>query len=823
MKKYYRLVLSLLVIFSLGCASLFFFPPVQFPNESGRGWDHHRNRLFGDLFGHYDSDVGGAEPADPAAPTLQGTTRLYRADVGSNLTVEVDLTQPPLYEDYLEYEANLPQNLPTETRSSYIHFANHVHLLGFNNHMQELLLNAHLAYLSNRSFVVYEYVWNPSWEEGELFSVWPENTGSWKNGKVVVYGENEAEMGGERTKVKAKLIPSRIPSSALVGGWVGGHVRVNSTTDGLTPISRARFNEICPPEKRFYIRVDEVNEAKLIDVVSLDNQVEFKAQLEREGKLHTIKVHEAPAEQIMHAWISRLKRDDVKNEKCVEIVKGSGQVFDIWVFGTPSVHTAWPSLQISPALQHWSWSPLIYGSFLRNAQGLKVPEAEDFRARPLFGDAVRDLVQQEHKAITQVDREAVLASFGYPPYPRGYAYPPLTLDERGLRLSPQTPSELKVLPYPRTPSGGSTDSGVPGHRVEDVSTLPILALHLRRGDFKGHCKHLEKWNAPFMGFCSFGAAKVGDDFGFEGQANEEDDNAGIVRVESKADGAGLERRMANVSIVVTNYAGTDLNVRAESKVHSFLPHQAKQNAKREPKEVVYPRRCFPEKEDIGKRVQEVVEDWVLGKFVGFVEGYEKSWWTRKEREGSVEQPDDDDDESYRSALSQFRAMLERSLSSVYMMTNGDEAWALEAGREIGRVLKDVKVSVGVEVELEFRGGEREESKRRIKRSRGFDWVNPNWNTTIVMGSDEDEKTDLDHNQEISQSSPHAMDSSLPLNIASSRNLRLTQEEKWVGQAVDMYVAQRAELFIGNGFSSMTANVVILRVKDKVEDYRTRFW
>ena len=52
--------------------------------------------------------------------------------------------------------------------------------------------------------------------------------------------------------------------------------------------------------------------------------------MEREGKLQTIKVREAAADQIMLAWISRLQRDDVKNEKCVEIVKDSGQVFDIW-------------------------------------------------------------------------------------------------------------------------------------------------------------------------------------------------------------------------------------------------------------------------------------------------------------------------------------------------------------------------------------------------------------------------------------------------------------------------------------------------------------
>ncbi|GLB39445.1 putative GDP-fucose protein O-fucosyltransferase [Lyophyllum shimeji] len=36
------------------------------------------------------------------------------------------------------------------------------------------------------------------------------------------------------------------------------------------------------------------------------------------------------------------------------------------------------------------------------------------------------------------------------------------------------------------------------------STLPgLVAVHLRRGDFKGHCKYLIRWNAQYMGFNRF--------------------------------------------------------------------------------------------------------------------------------------------------------------------------------------------------------------------------------------------------------------------------------------------------------------------------------
>ena len=37
--------------------------------------------------------------------------------------------------------------------------------------------------------------------------------------------------------------------------------------------------------------------------------------------------------------------------------------------------------------------------------------------------------------------------------------------------------------------------------ASDTSPLTgLIALHVRRGDFKGHCKYLEKYHAPFNGF-----------------------------------------------------------------------------------------------------------------------------------------------------------------------------------------------------------------------------------------------------------------------------------------------------------------------------------
>ncbi|KAJ7064660.1 hypothetical protein C8F01DRAFT_771360 [Mycena amicta] len=64
----------------------------------------------------------------------------------------------------------------------------------------------------------------------------------------------------------------------------------------------------------------------------------------------------------------------------------------------------------------------------------------------------------------------------------------------------------------------------------------------------------------------------------------------------------------------------------------------------------------------------------------------------------------------------------------------------------------------------------------------------------------------------------------PHGVATSRDLELSWEGKYVAQAVDMHVGQRAELFIGNGFSSLTSNVVLFRMHNPdLNPSDTHFW
>ncbi|EIW78956.1 hypothetical protein CONPUDRAFT_138220 [Coniophora puteana RWD-64-598 SS2] len=61
------------------------------------------------------------------------------------------------------------------------------------------------------------------------------------------------------------------------------------------------------------------------------------------------------------------------------------------------------------------------------------------------------------------------------------------------------------------------------------------------------------------------------------------------------------------------------------------------------------------------------------------------------------------------------------------------------------------------------------------------------------------------------------------SISSSRDLELNAEQKYVAQAVDMLVAERAQVFIGNGWSSLTSNVNMLRMAKTFEPDSCRFW
>ncbi|QRV94260.1 O-FucT domain protein [Ceratobasidium sp. AG-Ba] len=60
-------------------------------------------------------------------------------------------------------------------------------------------------------------------------------------------------------------------------------------------------------------------------------------------------------------------------------------------------------------------------------------------------------------------------------------------------------------------------------------------------------------------------------------------------------------------------------------------------------------------------------------------------------------------------------------------------------------------------------------------------------------------------------------------VSTSRDMKLTWQETWIAQAIDMEIGQRAQVFVGNGFSTLSANVVIMRLAAGRALDTIRFW
>ncbi|KAI0648323.1 hypothetical protein C8Q79DRAFT_906518 [Trametes meyenii] len=60
-------------------------------------------------------------------------------------------------------------------------------------------------------------------------------------------------------------------------------------------------------------------------------------------------------------------------------------------------------------------------------------------------------------------------------------------------------------------------------------------------------------------------------------------------------------------------------------------------------------------------------------------------------------------------------------------------------------------------------------------------------------------------------------------VSSSRDLTISWEQKYVAQCIDSLVAQRAQVFIGNGFSTLTSTAVTMRLANGFPSDSTRFW
>jgi len=373
---------------------------------------------------------------------------------------------------------------------------------------------------------------------------------------------------------------------------------------------------------------------------------------------------DASAFQIMSVFGKKLQSI---NDRCVEIQKDTTQLFDYWytfpflflssferylrrVLGSARLHDIIPTLIQSPIMRDFAWSPLINYAFQKN----------------------------QHHFTTS--RKPSLLSMLLP-----------FLTSRASSIS----YEMRTQMTPTSP-------------VSKTESLPVLALHLRRGDFIEHCDNLYNWNSTYTGFNT--QPSLPDRFFMENTT---------LRDSMSAD---------------------------------------------EMKEA-YKQKCLINVDEVRKRVIRAVTEW------------------RNERLRSIRKRKG----SRFSALENEDEGVKEMLRKVYIMTNGDHEFL----NQLKLALSSDAQRSTLRTDNEFKAED-----AYARSTTGSSSSSNQYNYDFAWSWDE---------------------------ISTSRDMDLSWETKYVAQAMDMYVGQRAEVFVGNGFSSLTANVVLLRTVAGVEPWRTRFW
>ncbi|KAJ6454345.1 hypothetical protein C8R45DRAFT_601416 [Mycena sanguinolenta] len=202
-------------------------------------------------------------------------------------------SRPPKYASLRKWEASLPQHdlslpFPEGRTGRYVKFSNQVRYLGWNNCFNEVLMNAHLAYVSGRAYVFQDYYWareHYQWSEEQWIARSPHT-----------------------------------PLNAIVSGPVAGGP-FEPGDPAPRSISADWFDVVCPRHERRYLNTREVKPA----------------------------VAQATGTEVLAHWQTVLRDAP---ERCIEIVEAKEdwfpQTFDLGLWGSSRVLTLWDSFSQSP-------------------------------------------------------------------------------------------------------------------------------------------------------------------------------------------------------------------------------------------------------------------------------------------------------------------------------------------------------------------------------------------------------------------------------------------------------------------------------------------
>ncbi|KAH7910292.1 hypothetical protein BJ138DRAFT_1114220 [Hygrophoropsis aurantiaca] len=213
-----------------------------------------------------------------------------------------DQRLPPLYENFRKGEQELTHYDEYRRKPIKFFWAPN-HPTGWGNVMQDYIMMSLLAHATNRSFVFNDYVWNP---DSSLYS----------------------DFNG-------KLIPSRVPLSALISGpMVGSELPAGANSSRA--VSRDFFRSVCP--KSTVLHVPDINTDHLR--------------------------YAEPAKVVLDAWVDKINSI---NDPCLQLGQKNKPIFEYWFYGQKDrLLSIWPSLSVSPAIVNWKWSILIYDAYENN-------------------------------------------------------------------------------------------------------------------------------------------------------------------------------------------------------------------------------------------------------------------------------------------------------------------------------------------------------------------------------------------------------------------------------------------------------------------------
>ncbi|KAF8192281.1 hypothetical protein K438DRAFT_1970091 [Mycena galopus ATCC 62051] len=297
----------------------------------------------------------------------------------------VDELGRPTFRYIKRYEKNLPQlrALPSKgmDRPRYLFFAGAQSGSGWNNVLQEQLLNNHLAHLSERAYVFPEYV--------------PEDDPRFP----------ETLANGTRSLI-------RIPINALVSGPTGGGPLSYDGKDSLArrAVPEEYWHTVCPRAE-----VLVVNLSKTMHEMGLDGA--------------------SDGQEIMARWADKLRKI---RAPCVSIEGGA--LFDYMLTGSSRVLSIWPPYSHSPILKYFAWSPLVTAALFRN-----------------------------------------------------------------FHLLSQSPPPEYLVPLPGSPH--RFRSFLPLH-VSEQTIDGLLGIHVRRGDYEGHCVFLAEVGATYNAWSLLGTPGI---------------------------------------------------------------------------------------------------------------------------------------------------------------------------------------------------------------------------------------------------------------------------------------------------------------------------